>query len=224
MPLKNKWIAPALIYLTIQNIILLIINIVTVLAGLFLVPIGLFFLVDGESVSDKRPIRNMPKWLWIWGNDADGANGDRRLWWDKKCDELAFWGIFPHLRSLGYNVPTLNSNNPFAQYWWLAVRNPSNNLRFIPFISCPLEKCVITYFGDFKVKDKLGFEGWQLVLATHKESMFIWMGLYIVIKYKNSNNGLRMRLGFKVEPDDNYYSEPKSVGFAISILPNKDLT
>lgn len=224
MPFENKYLPFALVYLFIQNIILLIINIVTLVLGFIAVPIGLLFLQDGKSVSDGRPIKNLPKWLWLWGNDADGSDGDNRLWWDKNADEQVLFGLFPFLRKKGINVPTLNSKNYLSRLWWMAIRNPANNLRFVPYISCPVKECNVTFFGQYEVKDKLGKEGWQLVIAKHKKKDMIWMGLYWVIKYPNSNLGLRMRFGYKVQPKDYIDPSKLTLGFAISVIPNKDLT
>ena len=219
---EDSWFFPiANVYFFFQLIFLFVIKTVPLILGFFLVPVGLPFLKEEESVSDGRKIYNLPKWLWLWGNDADGANGDKRLWWDKNCDALAFFGLFPWLRSKGINAPTLTSGHWLAQYWWLAFRNPANNLRYVPYISCQPINTVVRYFGQEKVKDKLGMEGWQLVFAIDRKYPFAWCGLYWVIKFPNSNHGLRIRLGYKVEPDDRY--KDQSIGFAISISI-KDLT
>lgn len=92
------------------------------LLGLILVPIGLMFPIeDRKSIrpfSEHNTHRNwwhvgLPKWLWLWSNDRDGAKGDKRGWWDLNC-------------------PTGNSDDFKSRFVWMAIRNPVNNMRFTP--------------------------------------------------------------------------------------------
>jgi hypothetical protein len=64
-----------------QWIWLLLCNIVLDILGLFVVALTIPFRVDGKSLSDGRPITNLPKWVWLFGNDYDGLLGDKRMWW-----------------------------------------------------------------------------------------------------------------------------------------------
>lgn len=221
MLLSNNFLPIAIILLIIQNIMLLAISIVANIVGLFAVAIGLFFVEDQISNSDGRPIVNLPKWLWIFGNDADGVNGDKRLWWDKNCDNLVLFGLLPMLRTKGFNINKLTSNDYISRWWWAAIRNPSNNLRFVDWLSCPIQQCQMFYFGNKEVSDKLGKEGWQIVIGKHDLSWKWWIGWYWVHRYTNSTNGLRVRMGYKIKPE---YNIDQTKGYAISIILNKDLT
>ena len=58
-----------------QWVFLLACNIVTDLIGLFVVAIAIPFRVDDVSKSDGRPIVNLPRWAWLFGNDYDGLQG-----------------------------------------------------------------------------------------------------------------------------------------------------
>lgn len=211
-------------YAGIQFISLFAIKLILNIAGLFIVPVGLLFSVKQSSRSDGREIDNLPKWLWIFGNDSDGTYGDKRLWWDKNCDEQVLFGILPLIRKVYPKLPVLNSKNYLPRYWWTAVRNPSNNLRWVPIITCPVSKCKITYSGQYDVSDKLGKEGWQFVTATNDRSDYQWFGFYFVWKYPNTTHGLRIRFGYKIKPKDEYDPNAEDVGFAFSVLPWKDLT
>lgn len=214
-----------LIILTIlQTTILFVLRVFLILLGFFITPIGLLFSVPGKSVSDGRPIDNFPKWLWLFGNDSDGTYGDKRMWWDKNADESTLFGIMPFLRSNGIKAPILNSKSFLARYWWCAIRNPVNNMRWVPGIACPVSECKIIYYGHYVVKDKLDGAGWQYVIATHKRKNYSWCGLYIVYRYGESNHGFELRFGYKIKPEHAYDPNVEDKGFTVAINPWKDLT
>lgn len=227
MTIDKKLLPGILCYFFLQLIFLFILKTFFIVFGLIAVPIGLPFLRKEISVSDGRYIYNLPMWLWIWGNDADGSDGDKRLWWDSVCDGEVFFGIRPIIRKFKKDFPVIHAQHWSARFWWLAVRNPANNLRYIPWLSCKPADCIIQYFGQEKVKDKIGYEGWQLVYAVENKPRAIplaWIGFYLVVKYPGTNNGLRLRFGYKVEPDDKTSDKNKSIGFAFAFAPYKDLT
>lgn len=57
---------------------LIIARVLGIITGLVMVPVAIPFRVAGVSGSDGRPIVNLPGWAWLWGNDFDGLQGDKR--------------------------------------------------------------------------------------------------------------------------------------------------
>lgn len=76
--------------------------------GLVLVPLAI--ATGRKEISrtfPKHVIYNAPKLLWLWGNDEDGYDPE---WY---AERQAHWSRFKR------------------RYVWAAIRNPTNNLRFI---------------------------------------------------------------------------------------------
>lgn len=62
----------------------------------------------------SRPISGKwywPKWAWVWSNDEDG--------------------VWPHW----YCIDHPNWSTPRLEFHWTALRNPCNNLRYVPGVS-----------------------------------------------------------------------------------------
>ena len=79
MSKENKIKSVDFIKAFISFIFLFVVNVFFVLSGLLFVALGIPFRVEGFSVSDGRPIVNLPKWLYPYGNDFDGLLGDKRV-------------------------------------------------------------------------------------------------------------------------------------------------
>jgi hypothetical protein len=181
----------------LQWLFLLASNIVLGLVGLFAVLLGLFFLVDGKSLSDGRNIKNLPKWLHIFGNDYDGSLGDKRNWWNDNCDSGVLFGLLPILRKRFSGIPVLTKHSWLSQYWWLAIRNPVNNKRTYPLWQAPVKGSTITHKGDYTVEDKVGRGGWQFVVT--EQAGRSWYGFYLVHEWNKTKCAV-IRMGFKVKP------------------------
>jgi hypothetical protein len=167
-----------------------------ILLGLFIVALAIPFRVDGVSVSDGRPILNLPKWAYPWGNDYDGLLGDKRLWWAANAP----WGI--------------DYKSFLGMYLWTAIRNPANNMRMFPLWSAPITGSMITYKGDYTVEDKPGMDGWQFVTVENKGKK--WYGLYFVRPWNNTH-AFVVRVGFKVKPSHQWtVDSPKGMVFKVS--------
>ncbi|MCS4310266.1 hypothetical protein M2397_000541 [Pseudomonas sp. BIGb0381] len=164
-----------------QWVFLLACNIVTDLIGLFIVAIAIPFRVDDFSKSDGRPIVNLPRWAWLFGNDYDGLQGDRRGWWAENTP-------------FGWKVDSF-----MAMWWWAAVRNPVNNMRFVKLWQAPIKGSTVTHIGDYTVRDHPGEAGWQFV--TTENGGKHWYGFYLVHQWSDTR-AFVIRLGFKVQPDD----------------------
>lgn len=185
------WILRAIAYVTLA------------LLGLVIVPVALLFPNGAASVSDGRPIVVLPDWAWLWSNSFDGSLGDKRGWWDK------------------HTPFGLGAKHFFSQFWWLAIRNPVNNLRRTRIFSCPVSECYVDFVGQFEVADKPGKTGWQFVTAEHKRTERTWHGFYGVWPYGNSR-AVVVRLGFKIKPEHEITHElPK--GFTFRVNPWKKI-
>lgn len=186
-------------------------RVILILLGVLVVPLALPLIkVQGPVVPFTQAPGNwwlatLPSWAWLWSNDRDGALGDKRGWW--------------HL-----NAPFgLGAYHWFSQLWWLAIRNPANNMRFSPWFSCPLTECTYRYWGNETVKDRPGQGGQRLLLATHRQTGRRYYGFYGVWQW-SAARAVVVQLGFKPEPSDwleDYRDDPsrqwKGLTFEINL-------
>lgn len=174
-------------------------NLVLVLAGLLVVPLALPFAGPGVSVSDGRAILNLPMWAYIWGNDFDGAWGDKHGNWK---------GVF------GFD-----KYHFVSMFWWLAIRNPANNMRRIGLWQCPVEGSSCSVIGKSAVRDAPGEGGWQFVTFTNAGKDYY--GFYLVHEW-NAERAFVVRLGFKIQPSQiGSGDQPK--GFTFKVNPWKNI-
>lgn len=173
----------------LQWALFLPLRVTLILLGFLVVPAALPFLaIEGPAIPfsqapGKWRLAKLPAWAWLWSNDRDGALGDKRGWW--------------HL-----NAPFgLGAYHWFPQLWWLAIRNPANNMRFSPWFSCPVAECDYRYWGNESVEDRPGEGGRRLLLATHKVTGRRYYGFYGVWQWSGTR-ALVIQLGFKPEPSD----------------------
>lgn len=182
-----------------QWVFLLLSNVVLDLLGLFVVAAAIPFRVDAVSGSDGRPIVNLPKWVWLFGNDYDGLLGDKRGWWAENTP-------------FGWPVDSF-----LAMWWWAAIRNPVNNMRFVKLWQAPVVGSTINYKGDYTVEDHPGQAGWQFVIVENGGKR--WYGFYWVHQWSGTR-AFVVRFGFKVKPSHaGTHEEPK--GMTTKINPYK---
>lgn len=189
------------------------------LLGLPIVPIALLFRIVHEETTQaftQYPgtwkLVTLPRWAWLWSNDRDGAWGDTRGWWDANAAFKGGCSAFANM------------------FWWLAVRNPANNTRFLDWFACNVAApgLVLTYTGDRDVKDHVGMGGLQFVRAQLGDRR--WYGLYFVHEYKRwPGRGMVIRLGFKIEPSDaekDWSADPQKawIGMTYRVAPFKDIS
>jgi len=165
----------------LQWTLLLLANIILDLVGLVVVAVGIPFRVNDYSESDLRAISNLPKWLWLFGNDYDGLLGDKRGWWAANTP---------------FGLPV---DHFVSMYTWAALRNPVNNMRRTNLFSAPVQGSTITFKGKEHVRDDKDSAGWQFV--TTENSGKKWFGFYLVYLWSDTR-AFVIRLGFKVEPKD----------------------
>lgn len=170
-----------------------------IVTGLVTVALAIPFRVPTVSLSDGRQIVNLPRWAWLWGNDFDGLLGDKRGWWAE-------------------NTPFGWAVDSFAtMYWWAAIRNPANNMRFLDAFSAPVIGSKISYYGRYTVEDKPGMGGWQFVTA--EQGARRWYGFYLVHEWGKSR-AFAVRLGFKIKPSHAGTYEPAK-GLTFKVNPFK---
>ena len=181
---------------------LIMARLVGIITGLVMVPLAIPFRVQDLSGSDGRLILNLPRWAWLWGNDFDGLLGDKRKWW---ADNTPF----------GWAVDSFA-----AMFWWAAIRNPANNMRFLDAFSAPIIDAAIGYLGRYVVEDKPGMDGWQFVWSEQDGKR--WYGFYLV-RCWSAQRALVIRLGFKIKPEHHGKLEPRK-GLTFKINPYKDIS
>ncbi|WP_073673013.1 DUF7338 family protein [Pseudomonas aeruginosa] len=194
---------------------LLPLRVLFILAGLLVVPVALPFRVTQgapqpftQAVGEWLLV-TLPAWAWYWSNDRDGALGDKRGWW--------------HL-----NAPfALGCYHWLSMFWWLAIRNPANNMRFSPLFGCPVTECEFRYWGQAEVEDDPGKGGWRLLLATHRNTGRRYYGLYWVWQW-SASRAVVVQLGFKGEPSDwteDYTGDLSGQwkGFTFEVNPGKNI-
>lgn len=170
-----------------------------IVTGLVMVALAIPFRVPTVSLSDGRQIVNLPRWAWLWGNDFDGLLGDKRGWWAENTP---------------FGAP---ADSFLAMYWWAAIRNPANNMRFLDAFSAPVIGSKISYYGRYTVEDKPGMGGWQFVTA--EQGARRWYGFYLVHEWGKSR-AFAVRLGFKIKPSHAGTYEPAK-GLTFKVNPFK---
>lgn len=178
---------------------LILARLVGIVTGLVMVALAIPFRVPAVSLSDGRQIVNLPRWAWLWGNDFDGLLGDKRGWWAENTP---------------FGAP---ADSFLAMYWWAAIRNPANNMRFLDAFSAPVIGSKISYYGRYTVEDKPGMGGWQFVTAEHGARR--WYGFYLVYEWGKSR-AFVVRLGFKIKPSHAGTYEPAK-GLTFKVNPFK---
>lgn len=195
---------------------------VLILIGIPLSVLAVFFYQPQTSVKyPGRTIYNAPRWLWLWGNDADGMTGDSRGWWHENADQAMFFGLFPFLRRWFPNIPMFDSTHFISMWYWLALRNPVNNLRYVNLINCvPADYNITLLAGQEFVADKPGLGGFQFVQALPKVKRLPFFplpvfGFYFVHEW-SSTRAFVIRLGHKIEPRHADTTEPKGMVFKLN--------
>lgn len=108
--------------------------------------------------------------------------------------------------------------------WWSCVRNPANNLRIVPYLSCkinPLKVCFIGSFGNYGCGPTLVEPSkWAKYDTKVPQWFFAWQGLYSNFYWQFwwGSQLKRFWIGHKVMPADIFgvspYRQP-GAGFAL---------
>lgn len=135
------------------------------LLGLFIVA-GLAYTQswrarESKAYPDKRIVKAWtPAWAWLWGNEEDGVTG--ALWFRQ--------------REIGKSAAHI-------AFLWSALRNSTNNLRFVPVLSLIVNPT------------KVRFVAW-----SNGENWYAWQGLYSNLRLQIGK--YRFWLGWKIKPTD----------------------
>lgn len=130
----------------VQWILVALVKILGTVSGLIIVPIALQFKEADKTTETPFTQHNtdknwwhvgLPKWAWLWSNDRDGAKGDKRGWWDREA---------------GFKWDK-DSDSFIAQFWWLAIRNPANNLRFVRGIAVNMYESTVYKLAGHDIVD-----------------------------------------------------------------------
>jgi hypothetical protein len=126
-------------------------------------------------------------WLtWLWGNEEDGVTGPA-WWWDRTCRGYA-----------RHNAPWWVS--AWSAYRWSALRNPSNNMRFLPGINPVIRpEAVRSWTWEAQKLPAAGWP-WPSLLAA----FLAWQGPYsgILLNIAFRGRVFRFWWGWKLKPED----------------------
>jgi len=125
-------------------------------------------------------------WLtWLWGNEEDGVYGP--LWWQHRTGTyLSPSGGWRHKLRVAWSA-----------YRWSALRNPANNMRFIPWINPAIVPAHIQHIPVWT---------WPATSPSYGSSLgwFCWQGVYSGLCLFPVIRGQQFRLwiGWKLKPED----------------------
>jgi hypothetical protein len=130
----------------------------------------------------------LPKWGHPWDNPRDGCLGDRRLGYWNGGDQYPQW------------FDKLSWGHYLKAYFWLAIRNPANNLsRYYKGFGCKVDECNIKLLAGVNfVSNVKNCQGYQFVKA--EGPVFNYWGFYLYKRIGRSSKFVMIRLGHKIEP------------------------
>ena len=178
------------IYMAVSWSVLMLVRAVLILLGLVVVAVALPFY-NGNRKLDQFFTQfhtkdvwyhiGLPKWAWLWSNDRDGALGDKRGWWHNEMVKEG--GSCYSFKSM---------------YTWLALRNPVNNLGFLPLFSCDISKSTVKVIAGSKATDYKDMgKGLQILKAN--DGKFNYYHLYY------TSDRFYIRIGHKIKLGHNLY-------------------
>lgn len=160
-----------LIYSIPLWILMFVIKTSLIILGWILVPIAVYRKAYKAELSTNtygatRIIKQFTdKWMWLWSNWEDGiCEGFQYKTFDKEWKQII---------------------------WWSCLRNPVNNLRLVPVLSCMIDPSKIKSIGTYD-KDPV------------PHLYFCWHGMYSCLSWQFIALGKLRRLwiGFKLYPTD----------------------
>jgi hypothetical protein len=175
------------------------------LLGLVIIPVALLFTKEKQPPLSTRyegwKYTKLPKWAWLWDNDIYGTMGNHH--WTKESYNPWF-----------YKNPT----GFWSQWYWLAIRNPVNNMEQWALSSLDTKECSrIEYKGKYIIDNNIA--GYQFVWCN--DGWKYYSGLYVMMPWFKTGRALELRLGFKLKPKDNERVRERRTGMTIIINPFK---
>ena len=195
----------AVVWFVVFALPMSVLRVVLALVGIFVVPVALLFAHTETSPVTRRytgwQYKRLPFWAWIWDNETYGTMGNHH-WQEARYNPLF------------YKKPA----SFWSQWYWLAIRNPTNNMAEWALSSLDLrETSKVFWVGAASVDNY--FPGWQFVWA--KKGIVYYPGIYGMQPIPFTGRALELRLGFKLKPEDNDSEPDRRVGLTFIINPFK---
>lgn len=152
----------------------LILRLILIVLGWVMVPFALI-LNQRQQITSRvhypRVISTFKGIFWLWGNDEDGVMAAHEF------QTYPGW---------------------FRIIYWCAFRNPVNNLRFVPWVSCHIQPDKIKFIGSRP--GRMGYDN----QTPESEWFYCYQGLYsnIWIQFKMFGSVWRFWTGWKIFPKD----------------------
>lgn len=151
---------------------------------------------DGRPLADAdkgRTGRHVTRWrggwlTWLWGNEEDGVTGP--VWWQQRT---GVHGAYPMVGMYWHKA--------WSAYRWSALRNPSNNLRFIPIINPVIAPARIRSWEWTRTKP---LHRAQYAGPVLQYAVLTWQGVFSGIRCHILFRGSQYRFwwGWKLKPED----------------------
>lgn len=126
----------------------------------------------------NQAYQGFPALFWLWANEGDGLYPPE---YAKKYPDWSFFRL---------------------AWTWAAVRNPVNNLRFVPLLSCKIDSWRVHWIGNIKGGTPEFYDE-----KTYTYSFFAWCGIYSCYRKQYRNKKGQMMefwIGWKIWPSDFY--------------------
>jgi hypothetical protein len=151
-------------------VFLAFINIPTIILGLVLVPIAAACMAYHRIYLTNVWHFNW-RLMWLWDNYEDGIANDTYIKFNSMFMRIVYWS---------------------------AIRNPSNNLRLVPYLSCQVNPLKVKFVGSLNKITEYDSKTPQWFIC--------WQGLYSCWYYQFMLGGKlrRIWIGWKIYPTDIY--------------------
>jgi len=160
------------------------IHLLFILLGLILIPLESFNVQQDKN----NRLQFSARWMWLYNNSEDGIDGRRggdpaQRWWMERT----------RIRTVRERI-----------FLWSALRNPANNLRYVPIL-CPKFRPEWIGFVGTGDEPRNGESGWA----------YVWQGIYSGLYIKTPR--VWFWIGWKFRPSD-----AKGINPADTRLPRAD--
>jgi hypothetical protein len=191
-------------------ILFFIFNTLTIIVGWILIPLMALLWkyttkTETSIINGKQILNWKHRFMWLYSNQEDGIMGASEY---------------------------KDRSNFIRIVYWSALRNPSNNMRFIKALTCQLNPKEIKFRGTHPkdingTKYQIMLENNKDLLYTYDSDMFrfislTWQGMYsnLRIQFKMFDKIWRFWIGWKIYPHDTLGISPNDyrrygAGFAM---------
>lgn len=166
-----------LIYFIPIWIFIILLQLPIYILGWVLVPLALLFKayeVRKSKYWDKQIFAWSWKFMYIWGNEEDGLLCGEEL----IGPDTFFFSIF------GFKIKFIIEKYPtwLRIFYWTVIRNPTNNLRFVPLFSAKYNKFkhlnCISSFNYYPFTRYLSYDDLKFAEENGPLWYLCWQGLY----------------------------------------------